>query len=91
MWVQINVRCAENKVGLIAADFETSTTLSNVSTPAVSSLTDNGGGSYTLVVQKDAIPANIVDGDIVYLRVKLLVSTVVTYISGWIRVEGVTP
>lgn len=89
--VQINVRCASNKTGLIAADFETSTTLSNVSTPAVSSIVEDGGGAYTLTVQKDAVPANIVDGDYVYVRVKLLVSTVVTYLSGWIRVEGITP
>jgi len=89
--VHINVRCADNKIGLIAADFETSTTMSNVSTPAVSTVVDDGGGDYTLTVQKAASPVNIVDGDYVYLRVKVLVSTVATYISGWIRVEGVTP
>jgi hypothetical protein len=89
--VQINVRCADNKVGLIAADFETSTTMSNVSTPAVSTAVDNGGGSYTLTVQKAVSPVDLVDGDYVYLRVKLLVSTVATYLSGWIRVEGITP
>jgi len=88
--VHINVRCADNKTGLLAADFETSSTMSNVSTPAVSTVVDSGGGDYVLTVQKAVIPANLVDGDYVYLRVKLLVSTVATYLSGWIKVEGVT-
>jgi hypothetical protein len=65
--------------------------MSNVSTPAVSSITDDGGGDYTLTVQKDGTPVNLVDGNYVYVRVKLIVSTVVTYLSGWIRVEGITP
>ena len=88
--VHINVRCGANKTGLLVANFETSSTLSNVSTPAVTAVTDSGGGDYVLTVQKAGTPVNLVDGDLVYVRVKLLVSTVVTYISGWTRVEGIT-
>jgi len=86
--VQINVRCDNSYTGLLAADFETSVTRSNVSTPAVSTVVDNGGGSYTLTVQKDASPVNLAAGDLVVLRVKKLSSSDVTHVSGWITVEG---
>lgn len=86
--VQITVRCGVNKTGLVVGDFETSSTLSNVSTPAVTVAADNGGGSYTLTVQKGAVPANLVAGDIVYVRVKVLSSSDVTHVSNWLRIEG---
>jgi len=88
--VQINTRCEDGYTGLLAADFEASASKSNVTTPAITGVTDNGGGSYTLTVQKAASPVNIVTGDIVYLRVKKLSSTVVTHLSDWVRIEGIT-
>lgn len=86
--VQVTVRCGENKTGLLAADFDESTTLSNVAVPAITAVTDNGGGSYTLTVQKGAVPANLVAGDIVYVRVKVLSGSDVTHVSNWLRIEG---
>ena len=86
--VQINVRCASAKTGLLVADFDESATLSSVDTPAVTAVTDNGGGSYTLTVQKGSSPANLVAGDYVTLRVKVLSGSDVTHISNWLRVEG---
>lgn len=88
--VHIATRCGDNYTGLVVGDFDESTTKSNVSTPAVTGVTDNGGGDYTLTVQKDATPANLVDGDLVYLRVKVLDGSDVTHLSNYIRVEGVT-
>ena len=88
--VRITTRCADAITGLVVGDFETSSTKSNVSTPAVTSVSDDGGGVYTLTVQKDSTPANIVDGDYVYLRVAKKTGDVYNYVSNWIRVEGVT-
>ena len=88
--VQINVRCGAAKTGLVVANFECSSTLSNVLTPHAAVLAEVGGGAYTLTIQK-ATTTPIVTGDLVYMRVKLLVNSDVTYISNWIRCEGVTP
>jgi hypothetical protein len=86
--VQVNVRCGENKTGLVAADFDESTTLSNVAVPAVTVVTDNGGGSYTLTVQKGSGPGNLAAGDVVFARVKVLSGSDVTHVSNWLRIEG---
>lgn len=86
--VQINIRCAGAKTGLLVADFDESADLSNVDTPAVTAVTDSGGGAYTLTVQKTGTPTNLVAGDFVALRVKVLSGSDVTHISNWIRVEG---
>lgn len=88
--VQIGNRCADNKTGLVTADFDESASMSNVSTPLVTMTTENGGGSYDLTIQKDATPANLVDGDYVVYRVKVLSGSDVTHISGWVRCEGIT-
>lgn len=89
--VNIKVRCASGLTGLVVADFEATTGgKTNVSTPAITAVTDSGGGNYLLTVQKDASPVNLVTGDLVTLRVKKLVSTDVTHVSGWITVEGIT-
>lgn len=88
--VQINLRCGDGTTGLVVGDFETSASKSTVSTPAITSIVENGGGSYTLTVQKDAVPVNLVNGDIVYFRVKKLSGSDVTDLSNWIPVQGIT-
>jgi len=88
--VQVNVRCGAGKTGLVAGDFEFSTTMSNVITPNAGTFTEVGGGAYTIAVEK-ATSTLITSGDIVYMRVKVLSGSDVTYLSGWIRIEGVTP
>jgi len=88
--VRITIRCADAITGLTDSDFETSDSKSNVDTPAITSVSDDGGGVYTLTVQKAATPDNLEDGDYVYLRVKKTSDTVVTHLSNWIRVEGIT-
>lgn len=86
--VKCTVRCGENKTGLVVADFDENTGLSNVAVPAVTVAADNGGGSYTLTVQKGAVPADLAAGDIVYVRVKVLSGSDVTHLSNWLRIEG---
>jgi hypothetical protein len=88
--VQINLRCGSGTTGLVVGDFETSTSKSTVSTPAVTALTENGGGSYDLTIQKGSTPANLATGDIVYFRVKKTSGSDVTDLSNWIAVEGLT-
>ena len=88
--VQINLRCGDGTTGLVAGDFEASTSKSTVDTPAITALTENGGGSYDLTVQKGGTPANLATGDIVYIRVKKTSGSDVTDLSNWIPVEGVT-
>jgi hypothetical protein len=87
--VNIKVRCANGYVGLVVADFETSLTMSNVSTPAVTAVVDDGGGNYTLTIQKSVAPESIVAGDLVVLRANKLSASDTTHLSGWITVEGV--
>jgi hypothetical protein len=86
--VNIKTRCEDGYTGLVAADFDESTTKSNVSVPAVTAVTDSGGGNYTLTVQKGASPANLAAGDYVYFRVKKLSGSDVTHVSDWVKVEG---
>lgn len=88
--VQIKTRCGANKTGLVAADFETTEELGNVGVPAITSIVDNGGGSYTLTADKDVGVASLVTGDILACRVNVLVSTNTTHISNYIRIEGIT-
>lgn len=87
--VNAKIRCADGYVGLIVDDFETSLTMSNVSTPAVTAVVDDGGGDYTLTVQKSVVPESIVANDKVVLRVNKLSTLDTTHLSGWITVEGV--
>jgi hypothetical protein len=88
--LQVNVRCGAGKTGLVVGDIECSTTMSNVVTPHAAVLTETGGGGYTVTLQKST-STPIVTGDYIYLRFKVLVSSDVTYLSNWIRCEGVTP
>jgi len=87
--VSVKIRCADGYTGLIVADFEASTAMSNVSTPAVTAVVDDGGGGYTVTVQKAVVPESIVAGDRVVIRVKKLSASDVTHLSGWVTVEGV--
>jgi hypothetical protein len=87
--VSAKIRCASGYTGLVVADFETSATMSNVSTPAVTAVVDDGGGNYTLTVQKSVVPESLTANDQVVLRVKKLSTLVITHLSGWITVEGV--
>lgn len=86
--VNIKIRCASGYTGLVVGDFEESASMSNVSTPAVTAIVDDGGGNYTLTVQKDVSPVDLVAGDIVTFRVKKLSGSDVTHLSGWVKVEG---
>ena len=88
--VQIKIRCGSNYTGLLVADFEADETQGNVDTPAVTAVSDDGGGNYTLTVQKNSTPANLVTGDIATIRVKKLSGSDVTHVSNWVSVEGVT-
>ena len=88
--VQINVRCAAGKTGLVIADFEVDLTRTNVTTPAVTAVVENGGGAYTLTVEKEVVPTSLVDGDIVVLRPKVVSGSDTTHIGNYITINGVT-
>jgi len=88
--VKAKVRCGANYTGLLAADFDEDETQGNVDVPAVTAVVDDGGGVYTLTVQKDTVPANLVTGDVLACRVKILNGSDVTHISNYIYIEGVT-
>lgn len=88
--VNVKVRCGAAKTGLVVGDFEFSTDMSNVITPNAGAFAETGGGNYTIVIEKST-STPIVSNDIVYMRVKVLSSSDVTYISNWVSIEGVTP
>ncbi|MCK5605274.1 hypothetical protein KAR91_25505 [Candidatus Pacearchaeota archaeon] len=88
--VQVKTRCEGNYVGLVVGDFDEDETQGNVDTPAITAIVDDGGGAYTLTAEKDVVPANLVDGDVLACRVKILSGSDVTHISNYIYIEGVT-
>jgi len=60
---------------------------SNVDTPAVTD-SDDGGGVYTLTLQKGAVPGDLAAGDFITIQGKLVASTYVTYITNPITIYG---
>lgn len=88
--VNIKVRCGGNKLSLVVADFDADETQGNVDTPAVTTVVEDGAGNYTLTVQKDTVPVNLVDNDVAVIRVKVLSGSDVTHISNYVAVQGVT-
>jgi len=70
--------------GLAQGDFKVLE--SNVDTPAISSVTDNGDGTYDLTVQKGSTPAALAAGDYVILRVEK--GSPVTAVSSRLTVNG---
>jgi len=88
--VKAKIRCGNNYVGLLVADFDEDERQGNVDTPAITAASDDGGGTYTLTAQKDSSPVNLVDGDVLAVRVKILDGSDVTHISNYIYIEGVT-
>lgn len=86
--VYIEERCGDVVTGLTTADFEV-TGSNNLDTPAVTAVVDNGSGSYTLTVEKGAVPASLDPGDYVTLRVKTVTGSIVDSLSGQITVYGV--
>jgi len=53
-----------------------------------SSVVNNGGGSYTLTLEKDAVPATLVAGDWVNIRVATKTSLVYDYVSGELLINA---
>ncbi len=86
----VKIRCGAAKTGLVVGGLEFSADMSNVITPNAGAFAETGGGNYTVVVEK-ATSTPIVSGDIVYMRVKVLSGSDVTYLSNWESIEGVTP
>ena len=70
--------------GLAQADFKVLS--SNVDSPAVSTVTDNGDGTYALTIQKEATPVALAAGDYVLLRVEK--GTPVTAVSSRLTVNA---
>lgn len=85
--VQINTRCGSGYAGLAAADFEVLES-NNLTSPAVTSVTDSGLGAYTLTVQKGSSPISLAAGDYVVIRVKKLSTTLVTHLSSRLTINA---
>ena len=88
--VHITERCGDAKLSLVTADFDESTTMSNVISPLITMTTESGGGDYILTPTKSVVPEVLVDGDYLVFRVKVLDSSDVTHVSGWVTIQGVT-
>ncbi|MEE9190264.1 MAG: hypothetical protein V3U16_05795 [Candidatus Neomarinimicrobiota bacterium] len=88
--VHVNNRCASNKTGILLVDWDENESLGNVDTPAVTAIVEDGAGDYTLTVQKDSVPADLVDDDFAVIRVNIISGSDTTDLSGYISVEGVT-
>lgn len=84
--VVITERCGNGYAGLVAGDFEVVES-SQLTTPKVNTLTDNGNGSYTLNLTK-ATSTALAAGDMVVLRVKKVAATITTYISNRITINA---
>ena len=85
--VQINERSGDAVTGLAVADFEV-TESNDLDTPAVTTVVDNGLGSYTLTLEKGAVPASLDPGDYMVIRVKALTALVVDQISNELYVQA---
>ena len=68
------------RTGLDAADFVIKKT-NSLDTPAVTTATDNGDGTYDLTLQKGAVPANLAVGDYMVLQVQEIDTGIVKEIS----------
>jgi hypothetical protein len=84
--VKITQRCGSGVTGLLAADFEVVQS-NDLTSPAVTAVTDSGNGLYDLTVQKAVSPVALAVGDYVIIRVKKVTSTVVNYISNRLTVQ----
>jgi hypothetical protein len=83
--VVISERCGDGYDGLLVASFEVVES-NDLDTPAVASVTDNGNGSYTVELQKGAVPANLDSGDYIMFRVKKVTGSNVDYLSSRLTV-----
>jgi hypothetical protein len=79
-------RCGTAKTGLVAADWEVLES-SQLVTPGIATSTEGANGSYTLTLKKST-NTPLAAGDMVVIRVKLVASTVVTYISNRITINA---
>jgi hypothetical protein len=84
--VYVSERCGEGKAGLLVADFEVLDS-NGLTSPIVSAAVDNGGGSYTLTLQKGAVPGDPAAGDYYVIRVKKLAALIVTYMSNRLFIQ----
>ncbi|MBV5346962.1 hypothetical protein JZU46_01930 [bacterium] len=84
--VYVAERCGEAKAGLALVDFEVLE--SNVAVPAITARVDNTGGSYTLTLQKGAVPADIAAGDYMVIRVNKKTALVVDYLSNRLFIQA---
>lgn len=78
--VNVFIRCGDALTGLAVADFEIVSS-SNLDTPAVTTVVDNGFGNYTLTLEKSAIPESLAIGDYMTIRVLKKTALVVDYVS----------
>lgn len=83
--VQINVRCDAGFIGLLATDFVVIAS-NNLDTPDITALIDNGNGSYTLTLEKEAVPEALAVGDFMTIQVQKKDGSVVQYISSEITI-----
>lgn len=84
--VQVNERCLDGFAGLVTADFEILSS-SGLTSPAITA-TDNGLGSYDLLIQKEAVPEALDAGDSITFQVQNKTGSVVDYISNQFKLTA---
>ena len=84
--VVVTERCGAGYAGLVAGDFEVVES-SQLTTPKVNTLTDNGNGSYLLNLTK-ATSTALAAGDMVVIRVGKKTATVYNYLSNRLTINA---
>jgi len=85
--LQVNVRCdLSGKDDVVIADFDFVDS-NNLSTLAVTTLGTAVNGAYDVTVQKDLAPVNLAVGDFFKVRVKVLASGKIAYLSNTLYIS----
>jgi hypothetical protein len=85
--LQVNVRCdISGKDDVVIADFDFVDS-NNLSTLTVTTLGVPVNGAYDVTIQKDIVPVNLAVGDFLKVRVKVLDSGTITYLSNTLYIS----
>jgi len=86
--VYIETRNGDPYTGLDEDDFEVVED-NFLASAAVTACSDDGGGAYTLTLQKGTTPGDLAVGDYCTIRVKKLTSTVITHASNLVTIVAI--
>lgn len=86
--VRITERCGDGVESLTDSDFEVVDS-NDLDTPAITAVSDDSNGNYTITLQKEATPTNLAAGDYIIFRVKKTSDSDITHLSN--RVTVIAP